>query len=136
MPKMVATAKTSACAVSSHTFPVIRTSAKITMVISAPNRGPLGSMSICGIPSGDAGGVGGDAAPACALLQGRRAAPQGRGATGWLLSWAAGHSAVATRQKSTARRLVSISRGDRGVPVAAEADLQAGTVPMLCAAGL
>src|SRR5258708_2478476 len=56
MPKTVATAKTRACAASSHTLPVIRTTAKTTVVISAPKRGPLGSMAILRCPFGDSGG--------------------------------------------------------------------------------
>jgi hypothetical protein len=65
---------------------------------------------------------------------GQLAASPDRGAADWLLPWAARHSAVATRQKSTARRLVSIGRGDCAVSIANEADPQAGTVPMLCVA--
>src|SRR5712691_8052571 len=51
MPRNAPEAKTSACAASSQTLPVIRTITKTTRVISAPNRGPLGSISICGVPS-------------------------------------------------------------------------------------
>jgi hypothetical protein len=63
------------------------------------------------------------------------AAPQDGGAEGWLLPGKMRHCAVATRQKSTARRLVSMDRGGRAVPVQGGADVQTGTTPMLCAAG-
>lgn len=67
--------------------------------------------------------------------EGQLAAPQDCGAEGWLLPGERRHCAVATRQKSTARRLVSIDRGGRVVPIEGEADVQTGTTPMLCAAG-
>ena len=56
MPNTTATANTSACAASSHPLLVIRTTANTTVVMSAPKRGPLGSISICGVPSGDSRG--------------------------------------------------------------------------------
>src|SRR5258708_34807579 len=64
MLKTVATATTRACAASSHTLPVIRTTAKTAVVISAPKRGPLGSMSILRCPFGDSGGWPAVVAPA------------------------------------------------------------------------
>src|ERR1700691_5900602 len=44
MPKMAATAKTTACAASSQALDVISTAMSTAVVMSAPNLGPLGSM--------------------------------------------------------------------------------------------
>jgi len=76
------------------------------------------------------------AATGQAAEEGQLAAPQVCGAEGWLLPGETRHCAVATRQKSTARRLVSIDRGGRAVPIEEGADIQTSTTPMLCAAGL
>src|SRR6516225_871557 len=45
-PNTAPTANTSSCAASSQALPVIRTTASTMVVITAPNRGPRGSMSM------------------------------------------------------------------------------------------